>query len=264
MIKILAATGGSRHAERALRLSCRLAANKLANVTALTVDNPNEAIPLGKIGTITKSIAQEFDITVAIQHASGQPDQVIREKSLLGYDLLVIGARGLRSMQDFFLGRNAIRLVKNLPVSILVVRRQETIRRILWRVPRGPIDDRHTQLMCQIITTMKAELTLLIVRPRAILFGHREDYGPNETEQCNSNSLLGPLSLKIEEITGIRVNCRKRTGIPEEVILDEAAIGDYDLVAVSVQPRRELGKLFAENLRYRVARNMPVSVLLLN
>lgn len=264
MIKILAAIGNSRHAERALRLSCRLASNKLANITALTVDNPDEAKSLEQIRIMTLSVAHETGTVMTIQHASGQPDKVIREESLQGYDLLVIGARGLRSIQDFFLGRNAISLVKNLPVSTLVVRRQDTIRRILWRIPQGQIDDKQTELMCHIVRTMKATLTLLIIQPRVIMFRQHQDCCLNESDYCDPGNLSGQFCSKISKRTGIQVECRIRTGIPEEVILDEAAIGDYDLVAVSVQPRRGLGKFFSENLPYRVARNIPVSVLLLS
>ena len=264
MIKILTATGGSRHAERAVSLSCRLARNKSAKITALTVDDPDETISLEHIRNMTTTVAQENDTVMKLQHATGHPDLVIRETALQGYDLLVIGARGLHSIQDFFLGRNAIRLVKNLPVSTLVVRRQDTAKHILWRIPRGAIDEKQIALMGHIVRTLKADLTLLDVQPTAILFKHRQDVALSATDSCDSDGRLGQLRARINQVTGTQAACRLRRGIPEEVILDEAAMGNYDLVAVSVQRRRGLGKLFAEDLAYRIARNMPVSVLLLN
>lgn len=167
-------------------------------------------------------------------------------------------------MQDFFLGRNAIRLVRNLAISTLVVRKKDTIKYILWRIPRGPIDEKHLNLIVHLVNSLQADLTLLEVRPSAMLFGHRQKANPPIAEPCDPDGWLSDVRTRLADATGKAVTCRVRTGIPEEVILDEAAIGNYDLVAISVQPRRGLGKLFAEDLPYRVARNLPVSVLLLN
>ena len=264
MIKILTASGGSRHAERAVRLSCRLAHTSMAELTVLTVEDPDEATPLEDVRDKTMEIAQEFETKITLAYSAGHPDQVIRDTAIAGYDLLVIGARGLHSMQDFFLGRNAIRIVKNTPVSTLVVRKNDTVKQILWRIPRGPIDEKHISLITHIVNTLQADLTLLKVEPSAILFGRRQSVNQSEAVFSVPDGLLDQLRARLNAATGREVACRIRTGIPEEVILDEAAIGNYDLVAVSVQPRRGLGKLFSENLPYRVARNIPVSMLLLN
>jgi len=261
MIKILTATGGSKQAERAVRFSCRLAQSKTTRLTALTVVDPDEATPLDQVSKRTMDVAQQSGTMITLTHAAGHPYRVIRETALQGYDLLTIGARGLQSVQDFFLGRNAIRLIKNLPLPTLVVRKKDTARHILWRIPRGPIDEKHLGLIVHFVNTLQADLTLLDVQPKVMLFGHRQNAMQNATEL--SERLL-QLRSSINDATGKEATCRIRTGIPEEVILDEAAIGNYDLVAVSAQPRRGLGKLFAENLPYRVARNIPVSVLLLN
>lgn len=264
MIKILTATGGSKHAERAVRLSCRLAHAQAARLTALTVEDPDEATPLEDVRNRTKEVAQQYEATPTLVHSAGRPDQVIRNTAKEGYDLLVIGARGRHSMQDFFLGRNAIRLVKNLPVSTLIVRKNDTVKQILWRIPRGPIDEKHLALIIHIVNTLQAELTLFYVEPSAILFGHRRGANLTATGPCEPEGQLGSLRSRISEATGRTCACCVRTGIPEEVILDEAAIGNYDLVAVSARRRHGLGKLFTEDLSYRVARNIPVSVLLLN
>jgi len=264
MIKILTATGGSKQAERAVRLSCRLAQSQTSRLTALTVIDPDEATPLDQVSKRTLEIAQQSGTMITLSHAAGHPDRVIRETALQGYDLLTIGARGLQSMQDFFLGRNAIRLIKNLPLSTLVVRKKDNARHILWRIPRGPIDEKHLSLIVHFVNTLQADLTLLDVQPNIMLFGHRQNTMLSATEPDELSERLAQLQSNINEATGKEATCHIRTGIPEEVILDEAAIGNYDLVAVSVQPRRGLGKLFTEDLLYRVARNIPVSVLLLN
>jgi len=263
MIKILTASGGSRQAERAVRLSCELAHKQIAKLTVLTVTDSEEATPRERVQKRTIEIAQLYNTDVALLHAAGQPDQIIRATALEGYDLLVIGARGLHSMQDFFLGRNAVHLVKNLPVSTLVVRKKDTIKQILWRVARGSVDEKHFTLVTHISNSLQADVTLLDVEPSAILFGHRQSNDPDMSEPYEPDGRLAQLQSRIHKSTGRTVTCRVRTGIPEEVILDESAIGNYDLVAVSVQRRRGLGKLFSEDLPYQVARNIPVSVLLL-
>jgi len=264
MIKILTATGGSRHAERAVCLGCRLAHAQTAGLTALTVEDPDESTPLERVRNKTMEVARHFETMITLAHSAGRPDQVIRDMALQGYDLLVIGARGMQSVHDIFLGRNAIRLVKNLPVSTLVVRKNDTVKQILWRIPRGPIDDKHLALITYIVKTLQADLTLLDVQPSAILYGRRRGANVSAIDPCEPDGRLGRLRSRIAEATGRAVACHVRTGIPEEVILNEATIGNYDLVAVSARPRRGFGKLFTEDLPYRVARNIPVSVLLLH
>jgi len=263
MIKILTANGGSKHAERAVRLSCGLAHMQTAMLTVLTVLDSDEATALQRVQSRTMDIAQLYKKDITLTHSVGRPEQIIRATAMEGYDLLVIGARGLHSVQDFFLGRNAIHLVKNLPVSTLVVRKNDTVKQILWRIARGPVDEKHFNLITHIINSLQAEITLLDVEPSAILFGHRQNIDPDIYEPTETNARLSQLQSRITKATGTTVACRIRTGIPEEAILDEAAMGNYDLVAVSVQPRRGLARLFAEDLPYRVARNIPVSVLLL-
>lgn len=264
MIRILAATGGSRHAERAVRLSCRLARVPATQLTVLTVEDPDEAAPLEQVRSRAMETARQFGTGITLTRVTGHPDQVIRETALAGYDLLVIGARGLRSMQDFFLGRNAIRLVRNLPIPTLIVRRTDTVRRILWRIPRGPVDDKHLTLITHFVSALQADVTLLDVEPSAVLFGRRRGTGPDALGPCEPGGRLDQARSHLAATTARTVACRVRTGIPEELILDEAAIGNHDLVAISARPRRGLGKLFVEDLPYRVARNIPVSVLLLN
>ncbi|NOZ10412.1 MAG: universal stress protein [Gammaproteobacteria bacterium] len=265
MIKILAATGGSRHAERAVRLGCQLTHTRIATLTVLTVEDPKETIALEHIQNKAMEVTQQFGTAVTLVHSAGHPAKVIRSAALEGgYDLLVIGARGLHSMQDFFLGRNAIRLVKNLPVSTLITRKTDTVKKLLWRIPRGSINEKHFTLMVHLVNTLKASLTLLDIEPSAILFGHRQNTNLGMVNTCEVNERLSRLQSRISQATAREVICRTRTGIPEEVILNEAASDSYDLVAISVQPRRGLGKLFAEDLPYRVARNIPISVLLLN
>jgi nucleotide-binding universal stress UspA family protein len=236
----------------------------MAGLTVLTVEDPDEATPLAQVRDKTMEIAKQFETKITLAHSVGHPAQVIRDTAIAGYDLLVIGARGLHSVQDFFLGRNAIRLVKNAPISTLVVRKNDTAKRILWRIPRGPINEKHVSLITHIVNTLQADLTLLKVEPSASLFGRHQAAEHCDAIVSDSDNHLNQLRTRLNEVTGREVGCRARTGIPEEVILDEAAIGNYDLVAVSVQPRRGLGKLFSENLPYRVARNIPVSILLLN
>ena len=263
MIKILSAAGGSKHADRAVRLSCKLAAAHLAELTVLTIDDPDEINPIDQVRSTAMELAQNTNIKIELLSFTGHPDQVIRDTALKGYDLLVIGARGLHIAQDFFLGRNAIRLVKDLPVATLVVRKNETIKQILWRIPRGPVDEKYIKLVMHIVNTLQADLTLLEVEPSAYLFGRRQPANQSVSDCKGAGVYLNQLRSRLQEATGRQISCRVRSGIPEEVILDEAAVGGYDLVAVSALPRRGLGRLFFENLPYRVARNIPVSVLLL-
>ncbi len=260
MIKILSATGGSRHAERAVHLACRLITGK-SELTVLTVSDSDEETLVKPVQDNASLIAQQHNTPVRLAHMSGVPERIIRNEAKKGFDLLVIGARGLHSVQDFFLGRNAIRLVRSLPVSTLVVRKKDSISHILWRVASGPIKQREVELIIHIIIAMQADITLLDVKPDARLFGQRHDPVPGSGNVYKPGKKLTRLKTYLQESTGHDISCRVRRGIPEEVILDEASIGNYDLVAVSAQTRRGLGKLFAEDLPYRIARNVPVSVL---
>jgi len=264
MIRILTATGGSRHAARAVRLSCLLAREGAAHVTVLTVTDPRELLKPDDVLRRAQSTAAEVGVEIETQIRAGPPAPVIRTEAHCGYDLMVIGARGTRSLRDFLLGENAVQLVKRLVVPTLVVRRRANIKRILWRLPFGSVETAHERLICHVVTLMRAQLTLFMVQPQATMFGYHRDFPLQDPALvCETEGFLGKLRERIKNETGHECGCLVRTGIPEEIVLDEAARGGYDLIAVSVKRRRRISQWFTEDLPYRIARSAPVSVLLL-
>jgi len=66
---------------------------------------------------------QKPNVTIEKKILTGHPAQQIIEECTEGlYDLIVMGSRGLSSVQDFLMGSTSYRVVANAPCPVLIVR----------------------------------------------------------------------------------------------------------------------------------------------
>jgi nucleotide-binding universal stress UspA family protein len=146
--KILCATDGSEHANKALKYAAELAKLAQAELTLLYVEPipllnllafypptmmkedvlPQEVIErLEKHGQVVldeaAGVLAEAGVKFKTQKVPGHPAQTIMEKAKEGgYDLLVIGSRGWGEMKGILLGSISHHLVHTCPCPVLVVK----------------------------------------------------------------------------------------------------------------------------------------------
>ena len=135
MNRILVGYDGSEAATHALSQACRLAKQFDCPLTVLTAAADRL---VREDGVETLAADEELGRKVAEQGAQSARDQGVREVSLRtsieapddalvfaaeeGYDLVVVGHRGLGALRELFLGSTAKSVVDRVHCSVLVVR----------------------------------------------------------------------------------------------------------------------------------------------
>jgi nucleotide-binding universal stress UspA family protein len=142
--KILVATDGSEHSERAAKVAIELAKLSGGTLTAIYVADTSKTSHLpddmilfsirelllkeGKesvdfIGEIAKGAGVNFESTVA----EGNPaEEIIRYAEKAGMNLVVLGTVGRTGMDKFLLGSVAEKIVRNSKIPVLTVPRELT------------------------------------------------------------------------------------------------------------------------------------------
>lgn len=131
---ILLASDGSAHAERAAQQAIQLANLHQGKVTILFVLTPSKShereqtfeqqvqYSQKKLGN-TEASLKEANIPFNIEVMKGEPaPEIISYANRNSYDVLVIGSRGLNSLQEMVLGSVSHKVVKHSNCPVLIVK----------------------------------------------------------------------------------------------------------------------------------------------
>ena len=142
--KILAAVDGSESSRNAFRQACRIAREEKSWLTVLTVvpsfsdkfdarmirEEVDKALRAQgeKILASMKDISESEGVAVQQEIDSGSAyEAIIRRSESNGYDLLVMGRRGLRRMERSLMGGTTARVLAGTKKNVLVVPRDTSI-----------------------------------------------------------------------------------------------------------------------------------------
>jgi nucleotide-binding universal stress UspA family protein len=140
-MKILLAYDGFEHSGSALEEAAELAAEGRGQVTVLSVVPESEARASKSGGHRWLAPHAHQDVAVAhdrlrergieseMKIAHGEPlDEIVREAEAGGYDLVVVGSRGLGPVGQLLLGSVSEKLVRQAPCPVLVAGEETTER----------------------------------------------------------------------------------------------------------------------------------------
>ena len=128
--KILVAADGSKTAAKAVDRAAEVARATGATVTVLTVGPAEKALRTAQaeVERITNKIDADADTgagTVEVQAKvdQGDPSEVILDEATTGgYDLLVVGNKGMTGASRFLLGSVPNKISHHAPCALLIVR----------------------------------------------------------------------------------------------------------------------------------------------
>ena len=119
--RLLIATDGSSTADRAARKGYALAKRLKASVTLLFVGHPKTGELV--LQDTKSSIGDEAGVTSAIEIRTGDPsEEIVDAAASEGYDLVVIGNRGLTGAKAALLGSVPRDVAESAPCDVLVAR----------------------------------------------------------------------------------------------------------------------------------------------
>jgi nucleotide-binding universal stress UspA family protein len=140
MKRILVAVDGSEYGLAAVRAAAKLAAERtIPSITLMNViptiastagvtllSAPPSDIEAWEVFEQPKVVLAEAGVQAKLLLAMGDPaDEILRAAREQGFDLIVVGNRGLSPVKAFLVGSVSSRIVSHAPCSVLVVRPNE-------------------------------------------------------------------------------------------------------------------------------------------
>lgn len=122
--KILVASDGSRTAAKAVDRAAEVAQATGATVTVLTVGrDQDKALATANAEAERVAAATAGAVTPQVRTDDGDPSEVILDEATSGgYDLLVVGNKGMTGASRFLLGSVPNKVSHHAPCALLIVR----------------------------------------------------------------------------------------------------------------------------------------------
>jgi nucleotide-binding universal stress UspA family protein len=190
-----------------------------------------------------------------------------------GSDLVVMTTHGRGPLSRFWLGSVADQLVRRLPMPLLLVRTGEEVpegepifRNLLVALDGTPAAEQILEPAASFAKLMGASCTLLRVLPpsppaKGVNGPFIMETTPAEQQRAEAYTYMKRIAASLRE-QGISVQTRIMTDAhAATAILDEAATGAYDLLALETHGRHGLPRLFLGSVADKVVRGTSVPVL---
>jgi nucleotide-binding universal stress UspA family protein len=190
-----------------------------------------------------------------------------------GCDLIVMTTHGRGPVSRFWLGSVADQLVHRLPMPLLLIRtREETpppaepeVRNVLVALDGTPEAEQILQPAGTLAKLLGASCTLLRVVPTVVPHGVRKETAVGaalaDKLRAEAHVYLQRMAASLQD-RGIAAQTRILAHAhPATAILNEAASGEYDLLALETHGRRGLLRLFLGSVADKVVRGASIPVL---
>lgn len=187
-----------------------------------------------------------------------------------GSDLIVMTTHGRGPASRFWLGSVADRLVHRVPMPLLLIRTREEapppvsepgVGNVLVALDGTPTAEQILQPAGVLAKLMGASCTLLRVVPHVVYTEAAVDATLADKLRAESHIYLQRVADSLRD-QGFAVQTRIITHAhPATAILNEAASGEFDLLALETHGRRGLPRLFLGSIADKVVRGATVPVL---
>lgn len=267
---LICTTGSKRH-KATLRFAQIVARALAAEVTLLgVVDKKREIEDLDQsLDAIARDLS-ELELFVHVRVEAGNAENVVMsELEANKYDLVALGALGKKRSNRNLLSSVALRIIEQAQTSVLVIKGDRTnLSRVL--ICASGTEQGHTPVWAgaALACGAKARATVLhVVDPMPTMYTGLEQMEETLAELLESESEMArelkwaaQVVMAECEISDLKL----RRGIASEEIMNEARVGDYDIVVLgsSAGTRGLVRALMGDLAREVVARaQRPVLVV---
>jgi nucleotide-binding universal stress UspA family protein len=132
MSKVLVAYDGSSEAKRALEAAAHMNGDELTVISVVPVTysgkggaidpTSNAEVHRAALDEAKSWLAEQGREATTIETVGHTADAIIAAAEEGGFDLIVLGSRGLNAVERFLIGSTSARVVAHAPCSVLVVR----------------------------------------------------------------------------------------------------------------------------------------------
>lgn len=264
-MKMLVCTGGSKYAENAIKVGGEIAKGLSADVTLLSVIEGDDKARAESAIKSGKSILQSIGLTASEIIREGDPaSEILKEGRRGDYDMIVMGSHGLKGIKEFLIGGTARKVVEYSRRSVLIVRGEKAISRILICISVSKYCGEVIEFGGMIAKATDSEVTVLNVIPVPMMYAHVEsDIEFKELMKANPmRARYLQEAAKTLRRVGWEAEIKLREGFPEEEILKEATEGNFDLIMLGSHSWTGVSHLLIPSLSYTIVKHAKNSVLI--
>ncbi|MEI2690310.1 MAG: universal stress protein [Anaerolineae bacterium] len=240
-MKILIATGGSPHAEKALRFGAQIIRCADETPVVLTVAQRQQDRPAAE-AVLQRACALLSDVPcIDTRIRYGQPaQQIIAEAREGGYGLIIVGEGQKRSLKTRVLGSTALHVVEHAACPVITAKGEiRPTRRILLCDSGANVPSLLSRFIAQLTGTLlqEAEITVLHVMSQITAWPGvpDEDLRADAEELMEERTPEGTWlasNLDVLAHPDTHAEAKVRHGSVIEEILAESEENDYDLVVI--------------------------------
>ena len=272
MMRILIATGGAAHSDKAVQMGAQIAGDADFAPTLLTVIKHEaefshaEAILARAVFHTTLDTA---DVRTRIR--VGNPaKEIIREAEEGNYDLVIVGSRPTHKLLTRLLGTTTEWVVSHTSCPVLIAKgNPRPIRRILLCVSGANSPSQHTLFTARLVSQLDKLYAITVLHVMSQISA-----GPTAPDEWQLYASAAELIRKNEpegkllkqDILALvqsqaRVQPHIRHGPIVEEILSEAQDGSHDLIVIGAHQTRGWQRFLLDDLAHQIVVQADRSVL---
>ncbi|MDO5718319.1 MAG: universal stress protein [Tissierellia bacterium] len=287
MKKYLVPVDGSINSEIALKTAVDLAEKTGASITLISILDSDTFLTNNHIGVSTSEIIEQNTENIGVlldnlidtyndknikfekKITTGNIANEILAESEEGYEMIIIGSRGLTTLKRTFLGSVSNKVVNSSRISTLVVKAyyNNDFSHILVPVDGSTNSKRAAYIASDLGKLYDSELTLLNVITqlqvpdvRGVDFGVVQDYYPISTK--NSENLLNEYAKSIEDYPN-KMILQTKIGNVADAILETADEQEDNLIIIGSKGKGAISRAFMGSVSNAVIHHTKRSVLVI-
>jgi Kef-type K+ transport system membrane component KefB/nucleotide-binding universal stress UspA family protein len=266
--KLLVLSGGGPHADLAAHIAAGLASHHDASITvfrAMTPETPDTTAQFNEQFARIKAIAESSGANSILQRTGTAEtiSEAIEEETARGYDAIFAGASQLDGHAALS-GEVLRELVANAQAPVVIVRdagAKVPLQRILSPITGAAFSRLGAAVAMQYTHTFQGQLTTLYVRERPALALPAMLVAPSQASD-GGEEFVDEIKRLGDEL-GISVVTKIGSGRrAEDVIVNAASNGDFDLLIMGVLYRSSDQRLYFGPKVRQILRNVRCSVAL--
>lgn len=269
-MKILIATGGSSHSEKALRFGIGIACCADQPPTVLTVVRRKEDMARAEavLQRAAYLLAELPDVENKVR--VGRPaEQIIAEAREGGYDLIIVGERQSHTLKARMLGSTALHVVEHAACPVIIAKGEvRPIRRILLCDSGALVPSLHSRFIAQLADMLKGEEEITVLHVMSQISAWPGV--PDQQLQASAEELIEAHApegewlvsdLEILAHPGIHAQAKVRHGVVIDEILAESEEYDYDLVVIGAHREAGWQRVLLEDIAHEIIKRVDRPVL---
>jgi len=274
--KILVAVDGSESSRNALRQACKIAREDVSWVTVLmtvpilqdqyevlSVEKATRGLrgEADKVLSEMKKIGEEEGVNMRTLLEEGNPLDVIRDVAEEGgYDLIVMGRRGMTRLERAYMGSVTSRVIGLTATYVLVIQRGTSVgwKKILFATDGSSNSCHAAERVLDMAALHDSEVVVLSVADV-----NEEFYAqaPDEAAKAVMKAKAAAEEVKWKaEAKGIRATASVREGEPFEAITSAAKSEGAGIIVMGSHGRTGLKRLLMGSVTEKVVGHTPCPV----